>query len=149
MRTGEVCALTWDDIDLRNRTISINHNVYCKDNDVNGRWYFGTPKTINGIRTVYINSILLKVLTNYKNKQNCNKRKYGSSYKLYHLEDVKNDYGKVLERKIVETKNNRLLNKELRLVFVKANGKYSGTDIIRYPFKIIHHELGINVDSTI
>lgn len=22
--------------------------------------------------------------------------------------------------------------------------KYSGTDIIRYPFKIIHHELGIN-----
>ena len=33
MRTGEVCALTWDDIDLKNRTISINHNVYCKDND--------------------------------------------------------------------------------------------------------------------
>ena len=30
-----------------------------------------------------------------------------------------------------------------RLVFVKANGKYSGTDIIRYPFKIIHHELVI------
>ena len=30
-----------------------------------------------------------------------------------------------------------------RLVFVKANGKYSGRDIIRYPFKIIHHELGI------
>ena len=144
MRTGEVCALTWDDIDLKNRTISINHNVYCKDNDVNGRWYFGTPKTINGIRTVHINSILLKVLTNYKNKQNCNKKKYGSSYKLYHLEDVKNDYGKVLERKIVETKNNRLPNKDLRLVFVKSNGKYSGTDIIRYPFKIIHHELGIN-----
>ena len=51
--------------------------------------------------------------------------------------------GKVLERKIVETKNNRLPNKDLRLVFVKADGKYSGTDIIRYPFKIIHHELGI------
>lgn len=143
MRTGEVCALTWDDIDLKNRTISINHNVYCKDNDVNGRWYFGTPKTINGIRTVHINSILLKVLTNYKNKQNSNKRKYGSIYKLYHVEDIKNDYGKVLERKIVETKNNRLPNKDLRLVFVKADGKYSGTDIIRYPFKIIHHELGI------
>lgn len=30
------------------------------------------------------------------------------------------------------------------MVFTRKDGKYSGTDIIRYPFKIIHHELGIN-----
>lgn len=143
MRTGEVCALTWDDIDLNSGIININHNVYCKDKDTNGRWYFGTPKTINGIRKIYINSILLKVLTNYKNKQNYNKKKYGNDYKTYHLENIKNDYGKILERKIVENKNIRLPNQELKLVFTKENGTYCGTDIIRYPFKIIHHELGI------
>lgn len=30
------------------------------------------------------------------------------------------------------------------MVFTRKDGTYSGTDIIKYPFKIIHHELGIN-----
>ena len=30
------------------------------------------------------------------------------------------------------------------MVFTRKDGAYSGTDIIRYPFKIIHHKLGIN-----
>ena len=29
------------------------------------------------------------------------------------------------------------------MVFTRKNGTYSGTDIIRYPFRIIHYELGI------
>ena len=29
------------------------------------------------------------------------------------------------------------------MVFVKTNGTYSGADLIKYPFKIIHYELGI------
>lgn len=29
-------------------------------------------------------------------------------------------------------------------MFVKDNGRYIGTDLIRYPYRIIHHELGIN-----
>ena len=29
------------------------------------------------------------------------------------------------------------------MVFVKTNGTYSGTDLIKYPFRIIHYELGI------
>ena len=31
MRTGEVFALTWDDIDLDNRIIKVNKTVYAKD----------------------------------------------------------------------------------------------------------------------
>lgn len=31
MRTGEVFALTWDDIDLDNRIININKTVYAKE----------------------------------------------------------------------------------------------------------------------
>ena len=30
------------------------------------------------------------------------------------------------------------------MVFTRKDGTYSGTDIIKYPYKIIHHELGIN-----
>ena len=29
------------------------------------------------------------------------------------------------------------------MVFTKRNGLYSGTDVIKYPFKIIRNELGI------
>ena len=29
------------------------------------------------------------------------------------------------------------------MVFTKKDGTYSGKDIIKYPFRIIHHELGI------
>lgn len=29
------------------------------------------------------------------------------------------------------------------MVFTRRDGTYSGTDIVKYPFKVIHHELGI------
>lgn len=29
------------------------------------------------------------------------------------------------------------------MVFTRKDGTYSGTDIVKYPFKIIHHELRI------
>ena len=32
---------------------------------------------------------------------------------------------------------------EVHLVFVKHNGVFEGTDTCKYPFKVIHYELGI------
>ena len=107
MRTGEVFALTWDDIDLENKIIKINKTVYSKIKDDKGRWFLGTTKT------------------NYS----------------YRLEPIKNKYGKINEYKIVENKYKNLNSVEM--VFTKNNGLYVGTDIIKYPFKIIHNELGI------
>lgn len=54
MRTGEVFALTWNDIDLDNRIIKINKTVYAKGKEENGRWYLGTTKTVGSQREVYI-----------------------------------------------------------------------------------------------
>lgn len=45
MRTGEVFALSWNDIDFDNRIIKINKTVYAKDKEKDGRWYLGTTKT--------------------------------------------------------------------------------------------------------
>ena len=33
MRTGEVCSLTWDDIDFKNKVINVKHTVYDKPDD--------------------------------------------------------------------------------------------------------------------
>ena len=141
MRTGELFALTWEDIDLDNGLINIKHSVYDKPKDKYGRWYIGTTKTISGQRKVYIGETLKETLKNYKQRQQELKRLYGKEYKYYHIEEVKNEYGKVIEHRIV-------LNKTcgeniLDLVFVRDNGTYSRTDLLRYPFKIIHKELGI------
>ena len=32
---------------------------------------------------------------------------------------------------------------EVNLLFVKNNGVFEGTDSVKYPFKVIHYELGI------
>ena len=144
MRTGEVFALTWEDVDFENRIIHIRHSVYDKPKDDRGRWYIGSTKTISGTRDVYISSTLLIALKNYKAKQEYLKKLYGKKYIYYHIEEVKNDFGKTIEKRIVENKQGYTYNNNLELVFVKDNGIYTGTDLIRYPFTIIRKELGIN-----
>ncbi len=141
MRTGEVFALTWNDIDLEDRTIKINKTVYSKLKDENGRWYLGTTKTEGSYREVYICDTLYKALYNYKKQQQLFKKKYGNLYRKYSLEPIKNKYGKITEYKIIEEKRKKKNNVEM--VFIRKDGNYAGTDIIKYPFKIIHNELGI------
>ena len=68
---------------------------------------------------------------------------YGKDYHYYHFEEVKNQYGKTLEHQIVENQSNILSMKPANMIFTRDNGKYCGTDIIKYPYKIIHNELGI------
>ena len=141
MRTGEVFALTWNDIDLENKIVKVNKTVYSKTKDDKGRWYLGTTKTEGSCREIFICDTLYKILYNYKEKQELLKKKYGRKYKKYELESIKNKHGKINEYKIVECKCKN--SKNIEMVFTKNNGLYVGTDIIKYPFKIIHNELGM------
>ena len=141
MRTGEVFALTWKDIDLENGIIYINHNVYDKPKDQFGRWYIGSTKTVRGTRKINIGNTLVTALLNFKKRQEMLKKLYGKEYKYYCIEDVKNEYGKVIEQRIVLNKNHESEN--LDLVFTRDDGTYTGTDLIRYPFKVIREELNI------
>ena len=88
MRTGEVFALTWDDIDLENRTIKITKTVYAKDKSKEGRWYIGSTKTEGSEREVYICDTLYSILVNYKEQQDKNKNDL--------LKNIKNKYKKVV-----------------------------------------------------
>ena len=68
MRTGEVFALAWEDVDFENRTIRINKTVYCKIKDNEGRWFLGTTKTVGSSRIIYICVILyMKFYPSLKN----------------------------------------------------------------------------------
>ncbi len=143
MRTGEVFALTWEDIDLENRIININHSVYDKKKDKKGRWFIGTTKTETGTRKIHISQTLYMALNNFKLKQDKLKKLYGNKYRYYHIEEEKNAYGKVVEYRIVENDNTGNTYNNINLVFTIHDGTYKGTDIIKYPYSIIHNELGI------
>lgn len=143
MRTGEVFALTWEDIDLENRIININHSVYDKKKDKKGRWFIGTTKTETGTRKIHISQTLYMALNNFKLKQDKLKKLYGNKYHYYHIEEEKNAYGKVVEYRIVENDNTGNIYNNINLVFTIHDGTYKGTDIIKYPYSIIHNELGI------
>ena len=61
-------------------------------------------------------------------------------YKNYTIEKIKNKYGKLVDYAIIESKTKR---NRISMVFTRRDGTYSGTDVIKHPFKIIRNELGI------
>ena len=66
---------------------------------------------------------------------------YGKKHKKYHIEEFTNEYGKTTEKRIVENSNDTF--DSYNLIFTRDDGTFVGTDILRYPFKIIRNELGL------
>ena len=58
LRRGELLALRWEDLDVQNRTLSINKSVVRQD----GKLVISTPKTSNSIRTVLLPEETVKLL---------------------------------------------------------------------------------------
>ncbi len=155
LRIAEVFALTWDDIDFKNKTISVNKNILKKNQagGTKGRhlsgnsttvWYFGTCKTQTSYRIVPIGDTLLKALKEYKEEQQIHKLNYGDTYMKHYKKNVINPYNNKTEIKIVNAYTEiDVALPEVDFVFVKNNGVYEGTDSTKYPFKVIHYELGI------
>lgn len=65
LRSGEMLALSWDDIDFEDMTISVNHNLA----DVGGRHYLTTPKTDSSIRTIGMSDTLAAIFIEQRQYQ--------------------------------------------------------------------------------
>ena len=155
LRIAEVFALTWHDIDFKNKTISVNKNILKKNQagGTKGRhlsgnsttvWYFGTCKTQTSYRTITIGDTLINALKEYKEEQEMYKQNYGDTYMKHYKKNVINPYNNKPETKIVNAYAEiDVALPEVDFVFVKNNGVYEGTDSTKYPFKVIHYELGI------
>lgn len=70
MRIGEVCALTWEDIDTDNGIISVNRTnqrIYViEDGNRKTELILDTPKTKNSIREIPVSKDLLRILKPFK-----------------------------------------------------------------------------------
>ena len=99
LRIGEVCALTWDDIDLKNSIIHVCHTVArVKKTDSSGSMLIiDTPKTKASDRNIPISSALLPLL----------KRAYASASSKYVVSD-KNEF---ISPRTYEYRYHRLLDK--------------------------------------
>ena len=156
LRVSEIFGLTWDDIDFENKRLTVNKNILKKNqrggtkgNHISGNsttvWYFGTCKTQSSYRTIEISDTLINSLKKYKDEQEENEKNYGDSYMKHYSKDVKNEFTNKPEIKIINACSELEIGlPEVKFVFIKKNGVFEGTDSMKYPFKVIHYELGIN-----
>lgn len=156
LRVSEVFGLTWDDIDFENKRLTVNKNILKKNqkggtkgNHISGNsttvWYFGTCKTQSSYRTIEISDTLVNALKKYKNEQEEHEKNYGDSYMKHYSKEVKNEFTNKPEIKIINACSElEIALSEVKFVFIKNNGVFEGTDSMKYPFKVIHYELGIN-----
>lgn len=92
MRKGEAAALQWSDINLKERTITINKTL-----DFNGKTkndLFGDSKTFNSKRTISIGQTLSNDLHFHLKYQNQNKTVLNDKY---HYSTLFNAFSKILD----------------------------------------------------
>ena len=157
LRIGEVFALTWDDVDLKEATIDVNKLVYKRNYGVDVRqvmkqkgkkeeksaWYFGDTKTASSVRKIKIGDTLLKELKEYKRMQLENQMMYGEYYTQIFKKEEKDEKGNTIYRLIEVEKSVPVTLPQANLIMRKENGQYSSTDSFKYAARVIHYDLGI------
>ena len=156
LRVSEVYGLTWDNIDFENKTLTVDKNIIRKNKDglpkryniAKGHstetWFYGSCKNPQSRRTIAIGDTLIKALKEYKKLTEEHKKFYGDKYLKHYEKKVLNEYTKREEIKIVDAEAELDVNlPEARLIFVKPNGQFRGTETPRHAYKVINYELKI------
>jgi len=160
LRISEAFALTWDDIDFNNRTISVNKQIVKRNfgadvrkavehkgkSEQRSSWYFTTTKTIASNRTVKFGETLYKALKAEKIKQAKSEMKYGEHYTIHVIKPETDEKGNEMKRIVPVQKciNSPLLR--VHMVCVTENGQYTSTDSFKFCSKVIHKELLLAFD---
>lgn len=87
---------------------------------------------------------MINALKEYKKLQKDYERFYGEKYLKHYEKQVINEYTKREEIKILDAPAELDVNlPEAKLIFVKSNGQFRGTETCRHAFKVINYELKI------
>lgn len=160
LRISEAFALTWDDIDLDNRTISVNKQIVKRNFGADVRkvveqkgkkeqrssWYFGTTKTVTSNRTVKFGETLYQALKAEKIRQAKNEMKYGEYYTIHVVKIEKDEKGNDMKRIIPIQKCVSSPLPRVHMVCVAENGQYTSTDSFKFCSRVIHKELLLAFD---
>jgi len=69
VRAGELIGLTWDDIDLANREVTIDHQLVYKNYGDGYKFHLKEPKTDAGVRTIPMTSAVKKAFLKQREYQ--------------------------------------------------------------------------------
>lgn len=148
MRLGEILGLTWDNVDLKAKTISIKHTLIEKPNHLST---LASPKTKSSIRTIDINNTLANALHENKKYQNERILKYGPHYVNKNLVCCKEN-GDFITRGSVTAKVH-YLRKRLGIDFTFHTLRHTHASLLleaNIDYKAIQKRLGhSNVTTTI
>lgn len=160
VRIGECCALTWDDINFENKTISIDKQLVKRNfgNDVRkvfkltgkkeqkSSWYFADPKTPSSVRTIKIGETLLEILKAERKKQLENELTYGEFYTIHLKKKEYDEKGNEIYRLMPISKCVESTLPRAELVCIAENGEITSPDSFKYCSRIIHGELRLAFD---
>ena len=121
MRLGEAYAVTWDNIDFEEKTITINKQLQW-DEELK-YWYLTSPK-YNSIRTVDIDDFIVNLLIELKAKQNRAKEYYSERYIILHSNEKEGI--------------NYRWGEEIDFVNVRENGDFIQPRTMQHTSSIIH-----------
>ena len=142
LRIGEVFALTWDDIDLNNKKLTVSKQIQWKQLPrskeekektngskyaVAGFWYFSAPKC-GSKRTIDMDTQLTELLMRERDRQDRAAVYFAERYRHYY-----EDANKVISEKPTE--------KETDFVCRRENGEYIHLRTMQYTTTIIHEQL--------
>lgn len=160
LRISETFGLTWDDIDLDKRTITVNKAILKRNhksdantaiinngnNQERSLWYFNTTKTISSNRTIKFGQKLYEVLKHAKTEQRKNRMYYGDYYTVQYLKPEKDEKGDIVYRIMPLERSIECALTKVDMVCVKDNGVYVSPDSFKYCSRVIHNELKLAFD---
>lgn len=142
LRIGEVYALTWDNVDLIHKKLTVSRQIQWKQlprskeekirsngsrNTESGFWYFSAPKCSTN-RTIDMDSCLTDLLQRELGRQQLAASYFADRYKRYYVDPHK---------RIAEAATDQ----EADFVCRRENGEYINLRTMQYDTQIIHEQL--------
>ena len=160
LRISDTFGLTWDDIDLEKRELTVNKQIVKRNfgadvrkvvekkekRELRSSWYFATPKTQSSKRTVKFGEMLYQALKKERAEQMKNELKYGEHYIIQVVKKEFDEKGNEMQRIVPVQKSLQSDLPRVKMVCVTEHGEYTSTDSFKYCSKIIHKELKIAFD---
>ncbi|MBS5886535.1 tyrosine-type recombinase/integrase [Clostridium sp.] len=123
LRLGEAFAITWDDVNFEENTLSINKQVQWD----NKYWYF-TDTKYKSDRIIDLDDFMVNILKQYKVQQLKDKVYYGEDYTQLKVNN--------------KNQINEIEGSEIKLINIRENGTYIQPRVMQHCFRIIHYKLG-------
>ena len=161
LRISECFGLTWDDIDLKKRTISVNKQSVKRNYGVDVRrvldekgkkeekssWYLTDKlKTRTSKRTVKFGDTLYQALMHEKEKQKKAEELYGDFYTIHVLKPEDDGRGNTIYRIVPVQKCIKAQYPRCYLICISENGEYTSTDSFKYCSRVVRLNLHIAFD---